>query len=276
MFYKIAALKPSEFADKPEILKKYFRNNNRPLDRAHIPYAWTSKSEVQRKVAADFGTAPQFIDLTDYIRDEDFYLLPDFYDNMYYCDEKFREQDDQPVPEPNRLAFSQDVERCYNSLWHFCAAAIRSRKAMLLGCVLECLRLLNVVNADTNGFSQNIRQSLLNAMRSYERKFTTLLTNKEVREFIQTHSDIDVFASDDATRSDYVQTYKALGTALTGVPQEELRSVSDIYGTLDPVLNAALDVVDVELVEEACKKDFDKLESEEDEEEDEEDSAEEC
>lgn len=263
--YKIASLKPSDFADKPEILNKYFRFNNRELDRAHIPYDWTSALEVRRKVASDFGTLPDFIDLTDYIKDPRYYVRYNFIDNMYLVDEWYREAEEQPIPAPNMVSLNREV---FDNLWHFCAAVVKVRKAMLFSKVLECVRLLNNIIESTDGFNHNVYQSQANAMRSYLEYFTKILRDKGVRECLPTYSDYELFGKDDATRSMYVRTYKELGQALTGVPQEELRSVQDIYGVLDPVLDAALDSVEVELVEKAVKKDFDKLVDEDDEEED--------
>lgn len=110
-------------------------------------------------------------------------------------------------PEPNKVVPNKEL---FDNLWHFCSVATNSNRAMLLGNVLECLRLLNAVQETSYGLHENVYQSQQKAMEGYLKHFTRFLQNKEALEFIQSHTDAEVFGADERCKSDYIRTYNNL------------------------------------------------------------------
>lgn len=276
---KIAALKREDFADRPEILCKYFRNNNRDLDRFHIPeltaeqhtailkdVKFTEKTIKNKSletasdyyirkarlmaVAKDLNCTFRQLDTKDYIWDERYYLLYDFMDNVRLVDDWYRDYDkedryaitarDVYIKEDPRTAVL-DME-LFDELYSFCISTIRQRKAMLFSKVDKCLGCLRNIIEYTQGLIENPTRQQMATMRKYSDFFREMLDNEEVMEFIKTNNDMTLFGADELTHSDYVQTYKTLVKSLVSGTDADLRELVDILnGVDDPYLNEILE-----------------------------------
>lgn len=275
--YKISALTREDFKDAPHMLKKYFRNNNTDLDRFHIPEL--SKKEYEdavkgiknlkkhnkvfetasdyyirkvkkEKLAADFGCSPKQIDLSDYIWDERFYIRYNFYENMKEVDDWYRDhgEDERFSGNAYKTYITEDPRTAtmdialYDELYSFCVATIKCRKAMLFGKVDKCLSALKNIAEYTYGFTQNPTRTQMQTLRNYFEYFKELLSDAEFVEFIDKYNDIKIFGADEATRGDYIETYKGLVKSLISGLEEDIADLKDILNTLeDPYIGAIIE-----------------------------------
>ena len=278
---KISALKREDFADRPEILSKYFRNNNRDLDRFHIPeltaeqhtailkdVKFTEKTIKNKSletasdyyirkarlmaVAKDLNCTFRQLDIKDYIWDERYYILYHFMDNVRLVDDWYRDYDkedryaitarDVYIKEDPRTAVL-DTEM-FDELYSFCINTIRQRKAMLFSKVDKCLGCLRNIIEYTQGFVENPTRQQMATMRKYRDFFQEMLDNEEVMEFVKTNNDMTLFGADELTHSDYVQTYKTLVKSLVSGTDADLQELVDILnGVDDPYLNEILEEI---------------------------------
>lgn len=274
---KISALKPEDFEDRPEILNKYFRHNNRPLDRFHIPDISASRYEELigdpkklknvknakmetasqyyidkiklASVAKDLNCSVKQLDLTDYIWDERYYVVYNFVQNMYIVDDWYRDHGEDRRMSSKEAYISCDPRTAvmdmelYDELYSFCITAIRQRKAMLFGKVDKCLGMLRNIAEYTYGFAENPTRQQMATLRKYRDYFTELLEDKAMLEFLKSNNDITVYANDERTHSDYVDTYKALIKGVVSGTDEDIRQMSDLLtGVEDPYLEELFEI----------------------------------
>jgi hypothetical protein len=273
--YHIASLKPEDFAGNPEIRNKYFWNKVRSLDRFHIPEL--SKEEYEaiavgfnttannlifetatpyyiRKariaaVAKDLGCSPAAIDTKDYIWDERYYLRYNFLENARYVDEMYRDNDDDSRAADAYDAYIKQDPRTacidvalWDELYYFCTKAIKARKAMLLSKVEQCLKFLISVLEYSEGFTANITRNQAASLRNYQKFFQELMEDKDFYEFLTKNNDINVFAEDENTHSDYVDTYRSLCKLLTRDTDEDMSFFKDMLSTVeDPYVDEILE-----------------------------------
>lgn len=270
---KIAALKREDFADKPEILEKFFKNENVELDRFYIPQLSAKEYEALvgdpkklknpanakletatdyyikkmrlAKVAKALNCSVKQLDLTDYIWDDRYYIRYNLVDNMRVVDDWYRDQGkdsrysstsyDAYITNDPRTAILDT--KLYDELYTFCITAIRQRKCMLLGKVDKCLSILRNIAEYTNGFVDNPTKQMLASMQSYKKYFETLLKDATFAEWLKSNNDITVYGNSELTHSDYVDTYKTIIRALVSGNDEDIRSLSDLLdGVEDPYL----------------------------------------
>lgn len=275
---KISALTREDFADRPEILNKYFRHNNRDLDRFHIPDITptryeelvgdpkklknikNAKLETATKyyvdkiklasVAKDLNCSVKQLDLTDYIWDERYYVCYSFLENIDIVDDWYRDHGEDSrysntayeayISEDPRVGVT-DME-LFNNLYSFCISAIKQRKVMLLGKVDKCLGMLRNIIEYTYGFTENPTQQMLATMKSYQTYFEELLKDSDMKEFLKDNNDITVYGSDERTHSDYVETYKTVVKSLVSGSDEDIKTFTDILtGIEDPYLEEILE-----------------------------------
>lgn len=251
--YKLSELKRSDFADKPEVLNKYFSHNNKELDRFHIPeitaedynkiVSTLKKVKESNKlfknasqyfkdkvtlmsIAEDLGCKTADIDLSDYIKDERYYLYSNFIENIMRVDDLFRENGsdygkmsaiDAYIKNEPRKALV-DIE-LFDNLYSFCIKAIITRKVMLLSEVENCINVLIGIVDYTNGFTTNCTAMQNAQLRKYNRFFTDLLSDTEFKEFLKEHNDMTVYCNED-TISDYINTYKKVLKKLSGIAED--------------------------------------------------------
>ena len=300
--YHIASLTPKDFEDRPEIRNKFFWNKVRSLDRFHIPELNKKEYEEIAKnfkrtakfnescltfetaspyyirkarleaVAKDLGCSPYDIDTTDYIWDERYYLRYSFVDNIRYVDEMYRDEDDDDrTASANKVYIEQDPRRAcideelWNELYYFCTKAIATRKAMLLSKVEKCLGFLISVMEYTNGFTENATAFQIATLQGFKKFFDELFKDAEFVEFLKDNNDLTIFANDDRTHKDYVDTYRALCKLLIRGKDEDLVFFKDMLNTTtDPYLDEILEVMeDIEV-----RSIYDDADSEDDDEED--------
>ena len=277
---KLAALKREDYAKRPEILEKYFKNGNCPLDRFHVPeltaqqYAAivgkvnnpknaeleTASDYYIRKarltqVAKDLGVSYKQLDLTDYIWDERYYIVYDFIDNIRLVDDWYRDHsvderyestayDAYIRKDPRTAVLDTDL---YNELYTFCISAIRQRKAMLLGKVDKCLGMLRNIIEYTQGFVENPTSQMMASLRGYKKYFETLLQDEAMVEWLKTNNDITVYAEDERTHSDYIDTYRALIKGLVSGSDEDIKTFADILTCIeDPYYEELIEIRNVD------------------------------
>lgn len=277
---KISALTREDFADRPEILNKYFRHDNRDLDRFHIPEISPERyrelvgdpKKLKNIKNAELDTASQYyidkmklasvakdlncsvkqLDLTDYIWDERYYVRYSFIENIFVVDEWYRDNStDERYTSTAYDAYIRNDPRTgcldmelYDDLYSLCISAIRQRKVMLLGKIDKCLGMLKNILEYTYGFTENPTQQMLANMRSYKTYFEELLSNAEMKEYLKTHNDINVFGNDELTHSDYIDTYRAIVKSVVNGSDEDLKSLVDLLnGVDDPYIDEILEAL---------------------------------
>lgn len=264
----IAGLKKSDFAT-PELRAKYFRHNNKSLDRMHIPepspeeYAEIAKqlgiktddvSDYYMKkvkiviLAKDLGVPVKQLYTYDYIWNEDYYIHSNFLINMDIAEDLFREREvDYRALTAWNVYIDRDAVKCsvpeelWNSLYNFCYTAITIRKAMLLHKVQQCLSFLMSMLESTEGFSINTTSAQIATLQSYMSFFTDLLKDSNYKEFLLAHTDVDIFANCESTVKDYVETYRTMLRQLIRGTGEDLEFFRrDMSKVEDPCLELIL------------------------------------
>lgn len=264
--------------DTPELRAKYFRANNRSLDRLHLPvmtaevynpiaqeefnnpkmdkanlYFETASEYYIKKarlfvLACDLGVKPSTLDSSNYIWNEDYYIHSNFLINIDIAEELYRERGvDEREASAYEVYVAQDPKSCsadaalWDTLYRLCFKAIISRKAMLLGNVDKCLSTLQSMVEYTNGFSENISSVQRATLEKYCAHYTVLLTNEEFKLFSSANNDITLFADNKSTHKDYVETYRSLLRSLVRCSGEELETLRDIASTVeDPYIEEIL------------------------------------
>ena len=277
---KISALKREDFADRPEILEKYFRNENVKLDRFHVPEIDSKRYEalvsnvkgLKNKANLKMETATQYyirkmrlvpvakdlncsikqLDLTDYIWDERYYIRYDLIDNMRVVDDWYRDngEDTRYTATANDVYIKEDPrvgvfdEELFNNLYSFCISTIKQRKVMLLGKVDRCLGALRNVIEYTHGFAENPTKQMMATLKSYKTYFEEMLKDEAMKEFLKTNNDITVYGDDEFTHSDYVETYRAVIKGLVSGSDEDISTFSDLLtGIEDPYIDEIYEVL---------------------------------
>ena len=254
----ITTLTRADFCSS-ELRAKYFRAYNRDLDRLHLPVMTkevyepiaqeefnnprmdkanlkfeTASSYYIRKaqlfvLACDLGVNPKTLDSSNYIWNEDYYIHSNFLINIDIAEELYREGgDDWRDASANQIYIKQEPRNSsvdyalWNQLYKLCYGAILSRKVMLLHKVPQCLSFLVSVAEYTNGFAENCTGTQTATLKSYVQFFTELLNNEEALKFINSTNDIELFAKHEATRKDYVETYRNVLRRMSSCAGNEL------------------------------------------------------
>lgn len=274
---KIVELTP-ENCKKLPALAKYFKVNNKFLDRFHIPEITKAQYEELAKefnqgarfdkknlkfetatdyyirkarvlaIAKDLGISANLLDTTDYIWDERYYTEYNFWHNVDVVEDAWREEgEDLRNASAYKVYIEMDAksnaldEALWDSLYKFCYKAIVSRKAMLLCKVDKCLSFLFSVVEYSNGFKENITSAQKATLSSYFEFFTELLKDEKGAEFIKSTNDVEVFAKCEATHNDYVETYRSMLRSLIRCKGDELEFFrTDLSDVEDPYIEEIL------------------------------------
>lgn len=261
-----------------ELRAKYFRNDNKELDRLHLPAMTkevyepianeefnnpkmhkdnlkfeTASSYYIRKaqlyvLAFDLGISPKKLDSSNYIWNEDYYIHSNFYVNIEIAEDLYRERGiDYRNASANELYIGQDRKSkasdtvLWDELFNFCYNAVLLRKAMLLQKVSQCAGFLASVVESTYGFTENMSATQLATMRSYIEFFTELLKDEQASKFIKEHNDIEIFAKYENTRNDYIDTYRGLIKKLSGCSGNELKQFKEDFSKIeDPYIESLI------------------------------------
>lgn len=242
---KITALTREQCKGTPELIK-FFRHNNMDLDRFHIPeisaetynevakefkrtarfnernLTFATATEYYKRkarimlVAKELGVNPSDIDTKDYYWDERYYTCRDFYDNVVEVEDAWKDGEDRREFSAKKVYINMEPKQAsvnkelYEDLYKFCYTAIVNRKAMLCSKVKECLGFLISLSEYTNGLTENATCGQVATLRSYAKFFIELLSDKSAKAFISSTNDVEVYASCEYTKTDYVETYKGL------------------------------------------------------------------
>jgi hypothetical protein len=260
--------------ETPALRAKYFRHDNRTLDRLHLPimtkevyepivqeefnnpkmqkenlHFETASSYYIKKarlyvLAFDLGVNPKQLDSSNYIWNEDYFIHSNFITNINMVDDLFRENEaDNREASANTVYIAQEV-KCkasdtvlWDELFNFCYTAIITKKAMLLQKVSQCLSFLVSVQEYTYGFTENMTGAQVATLKNYITFFTELLSNEDALSFIKSTNDIEVFAKCEETHKDYIETYRTLIRRASGCAGDEVeRFKSDLSYVYDPYL----------------------------------------
>lgn len=228
-------------------LYKYFRNRNTDLDRFHVPEISKEKYEELIKlcpktsrfnkanlkfetaseyyirkmrleaVAKDLGIDVRDIDARGYSWDERYYTTYSLMRNYDEVEEAYRNSgEDYRDFSAWKVYIGMDAKQAsldmnvYDTLYRFCYTAIKSRRAMLLAKVDKCLGFLISLAEYTNGFTENCTSSQMAILKSYARYFADLYENEEAKTWLARTNDVEVFAKNEATHNDYVETYRGM------------------------------------------------------------------
>lgn len=270
-----------------ELRAKYFRAYNRSLDRLHLPVMTkevyepiaqeefnnprmdkanlkfeTASSYYIRKaqlfvLACDLGVNPKTLDSSNYIWDEDYYIHSNFLINIDIAEELYREnEDDWRTYTGNDVYIKQDPKsstvdkNTWNTLYKFCVNAISSRRAMLLSKVPQCLSFLMSIAEYTNGFAENATRAQSATLNSYLEFFAEMVKDEEAVAFIQSTNDIEMFAKNESTAKDYVETYRSMLRQL-------IRGTGEDLGYFKSYLTAARPDIEDPFIDELTAIDLD-------------------
>ena len=178
------------------------------------------------RLARDLDIPSKKLDISSYSWNEDIYMYHRLWDGIEYAENKFLEENtERPSSYENYIKLdahqSAVDEELFNELYDFCIKAVRDRKAMLLIKISKCIGLLNSIIESSHGFSMNISGVQLKAMQNYRQFFEEYLADTETIEFLNTYSDIDIYANDELTRLTYIDTYTSIIRSITGFTMSE-------------------------------------------------------
>lgn len=263
----VAGLKPCDFKGNWTILNKYFRNNNRELDRFHFPVMSAEEYEAlaskigakahnlrfetateyyKRKAriyaaAEDLGVSPKLLDTSSYYWDERMYLFTDFTYNLHYVEDLYRENDDRCTSAwdayVTRDFQTQSVDlELVQKLYKFCVKAIKNRFACLIGKVDTCLGMLLSIGEYTQGGALNATKQQVSILQGYAAYFKRMCNDESVDAFLKEHNDLDVLEP-----GDYIATYRKLLQLLNGVGELDAKYFrAIIHNDADPMEEALL------------------------------------
>lgn len=259
-------------------LYKYFRNGNTDLDRFHVPEISKEKYEELIKlcpktyrfkatnlkfetaseyyirkmrleaVARDLGIDVRDIDARGYSWDERYYTTYSLMRNYDEVEEAYRTSgEDYRDFSAWKVYISMDAKQTsldmnmYNKLYRFCFSAIKARRAMLLSKVDKCLGFLISLAEYTNGFTENCTSAHAATLRSYVKYFADLYENKEAKAWFTSTNDIEVFAKNEATHNDYIETYRSMLKML--LRDNDLEYFRDMLSVVDdPYIDEILEI----------------------------------
>lgn len=251
----VSTITAENYKTNSSILERYFKVDNRHLNRIHIPQLTPEEyaQEIQRygvnnvslqnrkfdtatdyykrkmaveRLARDLDISVKKLDISTYCWNEDYYVYHCLWDSVNWSENKFMENNtERPDSYTNYIKTDThqktlDME-LFDELYTFCVKAIRNRKAMLLCKVEQCLSALMNIIEQTNGFSMNTSTTLLDSLKNYKVFFESFKENEDVKNFIKFNSDINIYGLDQATEADYIDTYVSMIRKLTQVTQED-------------------------------------------------------
>ena len=261
----VAGLVRKDFENDKYVLERYFKYDGKPISRFHLPklnreeylveaYRYdkalskenshfeTASDYYKRKFAIqraayDMKLRPKDLDFSNYLWDDDYFVYDDLFASAEYVDNKFREENDEPLTiRDNYIKMDAhqsavDIE-LFDNLYSFCIKAIRTRTVMLLSKVEKCVSLLKMCIDYTDGFNVNTSGNFLTTLRSYKDFFAEMLTDKTMTEFLKENNDINIFANDELTHSDYIHTYVTILRNLTAVRSEDVDMKDFVRGIM--------------------------------------------
>ena len=235
------------------LFERYFRYDGKPISRFHIPgltkneylkqvlmyngkvsdnnLCWDTATDyfkrkmAMERVASDLALTVKELDFSSYPWNDDYFIYDDLYASAAYVDNKFMEEPEEPLTAKDcyiKLDIHQSSldKELFDELYSFCIKAVQTRKVMLFNKIEQCMSVLKNVIEYSNGFSMNISGNLVKTLIKYKQHFETYFEDEEVKQFILNTSDIEIFASDEATHSDYIDTYVSIIRKVTAITSE--------------------------------------------------------
>lgn len=227
--HPVSELTRKDYLDNPRLLNKYFRCNNHDVEVVYIPASVSIDT-----VRYDFQDFKLYKDKDYNPKDIESWTSDKLYLNLDASDDAFRDNDNDNrnksgyeiyiQDEVSDTALPQDI---FEELYRVCIKAIKKRLVMLLDVEKIVDQLVNILKY-TNGLSSNCTSFQASSLVNTRKALIVKLQNKQVSKFIKENNDFSVFAEDELTRNDYIETYQRVLRKLTSINDSNLDFIRDI------------------------------------------------
>lgn len=245
--HPVSELVRKDYLDNPKILNKYFRYNNHDIEIAYIP-----ASVGIATVRADFNDPKLYKDKDYNPKDIENWTSDKLYLNLDASDDAFRDNDNDNRNKSGYEIYIQDEvsdtslpQETFEELYRFCIKAIKKRLVMLLDAEKVVDQLVNILKY-TNGLSSNCTSFQASNLINTKKALSNKLHDKKLQEFIKTNNDFSVFAKDELTRNDYIETYQRVLRKLTNINDSNLDFIRDIISNKEDSLEDEIIANDLE------------------------------
>ena len=245
--HPVSELVRKDYLDNPKILNKYFRYDNHDIEIAYIP-----ASVGIATVRADFNDPKLYKDKDYNPKDIENWTSDKLYLNLDASDDAFRDNDNDNRNKSGYEIYIQDEvsdtslpQETFEELYRFCIKAIKKRLVMLLDAEKVVDQLVNILKY-TNGLSSNCTSFQASNLINTKKALSNKLHDKKLQEFIKTNNDFSVFAKDELTRNDYIETYQRVLRKLTNITDSNLDFIRDIISNKEDNLEDEIIANDLE------------------------------
>ena len=245
----------SMFLDRPEIIEKYFKNEEgyacynprvvldkatyeseiagfkkQPKDKNNLKFE-TASSYYKRKVLQnvlnkDFGT---YVNMAGYEYKPELCRYNNFWSHFVYDEDNFRDAEDKVIVSKQMCLDYELFEELHKVLFK----AVRKNLVMLLN-LENTIYVLNSIRETivNTGFCT---ETQLNTMHKIKNDLTKVLESQEVKDWLETGvNDYIVFGTDETTKSDYIRTYQKVLRGITASrPNEDMSDFECFIGQND-------------------------------------------
>lgn len=171
------------------------------------------------KVAEDFKVSPNYISLENYVKAPSFYEHYDTgmqiaYECIPYNTPSLHEVIDRTFKKEETVL----SEELFEQLYAFCYTAITSFKAMMLIKIEKTIGLLNQAIDESVGFTKNVSLKTQKALESHFKFYKTLLEDKDVKDWIHSTNDVEIYAKSEHSMQfieTYIKLFKDIGLDFT-------------------------------------------------------------
>lgn len=240
---------------------EYLLSNNRKVKDNNLKFETASayfKNKARDAIVRLFFKVPNNIEI-DYTNmmsksvakygDEVQYLIYDedaYRDNDSLAELRNKNSYELYIEEdPRSQALDTDLIDKISQIYTVVNKAVQKRLVMLLD--LEGI-LNNIVNIIEYSSEGNITESQYKALVNSYNSLLNKLTDEDVKEYIKEHNDIDVFASNEDTKYDYITTYQRVLRKITCNFNENLEDMKAIIHNDLDVLEDIILANDTELL----------------------------
>lgn len=218
---------------KFETASKYFKNKARDAivrlffkvpNNIEIDY-----TNMMSKSVAKYGDEVQYL-----IYDEDAYR-----DNDSLAELRNKNSYELYIEEdPRGQALDADLIDKISQIYTVINKAVQKRLVMLLDLEGILNNIINIIEYSSEG---NVTESQYKALVNSYNSLLDKLTDEDVKEYIKEHNDIDLFASNEDTRYDYITTYQRVLRKITCNFNENLEDMKAIiHNDLDELEDTIL------------------------------------
>lgn len=245
--HPVSELNRKDYLDNPRLLNKYFRCNNHDVEVVYIPDSVSIDT-----VRYDFQDFKLYKDKNYNPKDIENWTSDKLYLNLDASDDAFRDNDNDNRNKSGYEIYIQDEisdtalpQDIFEELYRVCIKAIKKRLVMLLDVEKIVDQLVNILKY-TNGLSSNCTSFQASSLINVRKALIVKLQNKQVSKFIKENNDFSVFAKDELTRNDYIETYQRVLRKLTNITDSNLDFIRDIISNKEDSLENEIIANDLE------------------------------